>query len=98
MIVVCSACQARFKVADEKVGPRGAKVRCSKCQTVFVVHRELDALPSEAPPGPAASAAARPARGAFDLDLEAGPGKGSRGPPPAPSTLLKRVLIGRNFS
>ncbi|HSN14120.1 MAG TPA: zinc-ribbon domain-containing protein [Anaeromyxobacteraceae bacterium] len=78
MIVVCSACQARFKVADEKVGPRGAKVRCSKCQTVFVVHRELDALPSEAPPGPAASAAARPARGAFDLDLEAGPGKGSR--------------------
>jgi predicted Zn finger-like uncharacterized protein len=78
MIVVCSACQARFKVADEKVGPRGAKVRCSKCQTVFVVHLDFDAASSGAPPAPAAPAGARPAGGAFDLDLEAGPGKGFR--------------------
>jgi predicted Zn finger-like uncharacterized protein len=78
MIVVCSACQARFKVSDEKVGPRGAKVRCSKCQTVFVVYRELDAAPAEPPPAPPAPAPARPARGALDLDLEAGPGKGFR--------------------
>ncbi|HSM91941.1 MAG TPA: zinc-ribbon domain-containing protein [Anaeromyxobacteraceae bacterium] len=68
MIVVCNSCQARFKVADDKVGARGAKVRCSKCQTVFVVHRE-----PEPAPGPA-----RPTGGALDLDLEAGPRPGFR--------------------
>ncbi|HZZ83084.1 MAG TPA: zinc-ribbon domain-containing protein [Anaeromyxobacteraceae bacterium] len=45
MIATCNACQSRFRVADDKVGPRGVKVRCSKCQTVFLV------LP--APPAPA---------------------------------------------
>jgi predicted Zn finger-like uncharacterized protein len=43
MIVICTRCQARFRVADEKIGPRGAKVRCSKCQTIFVVHRSVGA-------------------------------------------------------
>jgi predicted Zn finger-like uncharacterized protein len=77
MIVVCSACQARFKVADEKVGPRGAKVRCSKCQTVFVVHRESWDAPDDAQAAPPQAAAApappRPAAGGLDLDLESGP-------------------------
>ena len=75
MIVVCSACQARFKVADEKVGPRGAKVRCSKCQTVFVVHRD----PGGSPDVPqAAPTPARRAPGGLDLDLEPGPRAGFR--------------------
>ena len=59
MIVICTGCQARFRVADEKVGPRGAKVRCSRCRTVFVVKRE------EAPEPP------RPAPG---IELELTPG------------------------
>ena len=29
---------------DEKIGPRGAKVRCSKCQNVFLVHRDLGSV------------------------------------------------------
>ena len=33
MIVVCSACQARFKVADDKIGPRGSRVRHSLCRS-----------------------------------------------------------------
>jgi predicted Zn finger-like uncharacterized protein len=45
MIVICTKCQAKFRVADEKIGPRGAKVRCSKCQTVFLVHPQLGTLP-----------------------------------------------------
>lgn len=60
MIVICSSCQARFRVADEKVGPRGAKVRCSRCQTVFVVRRE--------PPAPAPAPPAH-----LDLELTPGP-------------------------
>lgn len=54
MIVVCTACTAKFKVADEKVGPRGAKLRCSKCGTVFTVRRE------EPPPSGGAEAAFDP--------------------------------------
>jgi predicted Zn finger-like uncharacterized protein len=75
MIVICTRCQARFKVADEKVGPRGAKVRCTRCQTVFVVHRDpgvigADPAPSHAPePSPAAAPPIR--SGPFDVDLEA---------------------------
>jgi predicted Zn finger-like uncharacterized protein len=63
MIVICTKCQAKFRVPDEKVGPRGAKVRCSRCETVFVVQPQ------------AASAPATPARGP-ELDLE--PATGGR--------------------
>src|SRR5512140_2695001 len=45
MIVICTKCQAKFRVADDKIGPRGAKVRCSKCQTVFLVHPVLGTMP-----------------------------------------------------
>jgi len=56
MIVICSGCSAKFKVADEKVGPRGAKLRCSRCGAVFTVRREEpapEAEPAAAPPAPA---------------------------------------------
>ena len=51
MIVVCTGCAAKFKVADEKVGPKGAKVRCSKCSTVFQVRHDetVSAPPLSAP-------------------------------------------------
>ncbi|HET8540123.1 MAG TPA: zinc-ribbon domain-containing protein [Anaeromyxobacter sp.] len=52
MIVICTKCQAKFRVADEKIGARGAKVRCSKCQTVFVVKPE-GAAAADAPPAAA---------------------------------------------
>jgi predicted Zn finger-like uncharacterized protein len=77
MIVICTRCQSRFRVADEKIGPRGAKVRCSKCQTVFAVHRDLGSLPSPAEPAP------RPAPRPGELDLERRPGRAAP-PPPAP--------------
>jgi len=53
MIVICTKCQAKFRVADDKIGPRGAKVRCSRCQTIFHVHAEAAAPsgpPQVAPP------------------------------------------------
>jgi predicted Zn finger-like uncharacterized protein len=67
MIVICTGCQARFRVADEKIGPRGAKVRCTRCKNVFVV--KLDA--PGAPASPAASATPPPAP-KIDLDLTPG--------------------------
>lgn len=44
MIITCEQCQARFRLADEKLKAEGTKVRCSKCKHVFTV------LPPEAPP------------------------------------------------
>ncbi len=60
MIVVCTSCQAKFRIPDEKVGAKGAKVRCSKCKTVFVVKREAEA-PAAPEPDPFAAAVPAPA-------------------------------------
>ncbi len=38
----CDNCGASYKIADEKVGERGVKVRCKKCEHVIIV-RPLDA-------------------------------------------------------
>ena len=52
MIVACSACSTRFRVADEKVGPRGARIRCTRCGQTFAV--------SPPPPAPTPAPVARP--------------------------------------
>ncbi|MDT8424123.1 MAG: DUF3426 domain-containing protein [Desulfuromonadales bacterium] len=55
MIIECPECQARFKLADEKIKPEGTKVRCSKCKHVFTVNASAPApapTPSPAPPEP----------------------------------------------
>lgn len=60
MIVVCTGCSAKFKVADAKVGPKGAKLKCSRCQAVFTVHREEVVEPTPAPLPVAQAAPASP--------------------------------------
>ncbi|MFC1654214.1 DUF3426 domain-containing protein [Myxococcota bacterium] len=50
MIVECSQCQTKFKIADEKITPRGVKVRCSKCKHMFVVKPEGVEAAAEKPP------------------------------------------------
>ncbi|MDT8440871.1 MAG: DUF3426 domain-containing protein [Desulfuromonadales bacterium] len=54
MIIQCDECQARFRLADEKIKPTGTKVRCSKCKHVFTVMpppaepaEELDRSPEQ---------------------------------------------------
>lgn len=47
MIITCAECQARFRLADEKLKPGGTKVRCSKCQHVFTVLPPAAAPPEE---------------------------------------------------
>ena len=55
MIVKCEQCQTRFKIPDERVTDKGVKVRCTKCQHMFRVTREMGqptatAAPALAPP------------------------------------------------
>ncbi|MBI5048862.1 MAG: zinc-ribbon domain-containing protein [Deltaproteobacteria bacterium] len=37
MIVQCDVCKTKFRLDDSKVTAKGVKVRCTKCQNIFVV-------------------------------------------------------------
>lgn len=55
MIITCSQCQAKFKLAPEQIKETGSKVRCSNCHYVFTVFRpsyvddQVMDLPPQAP-------------------------------------------------
>ena len=38
MIITCSYCSARYKVKDDLIGEKGKRVKCKKCNNVFVAH------------------------------------------------------------
>ena len=55
MIVACTACNTRFRVADDKIGPWGARVKCTRCGQTFAVASPPPApgpVPPEPPPVP----------------------------------------------
>ncbi len=57
MIAACPQCQTRFRLAREKLGAQGARIRCSQCQTVFRVQAPEGGgpvTPAEARPSPVA--------------------------------------------
>lgn len=54
MVIQCSECQTRFKLADDKMKPGGIKVRCAKCKHVFSVGSPESGV--EATPAAAAQA------------------------------------------
>ncbi|TNF48439.1 hypothetical protein EP232_02410, partial [bacterium] len=37
MIVQCDQCEAKYRIADEKITGQGVRVRCAKCDNVFTV-------------------------------------------------------------
>ena len=39
MIVDCESCHTRFKLDEARIPATGAKVRCSRCKTAFIVKR-----------------------------------------------------------
>ena len=43
MIIICPECHTKFRLDDDRVPAGGAKVRCSSCQHVFPVEKELPA-------------------------------------------------------
>jgi predicted Zn finger-like uncharacterized protein len=65
MIIVCDSCGTRFHLAEGRVGPKGAKVRCSNCHHSFQVTpapRSDDAAEHSPPAAPARPRSAAPAR------------------------------------
>ena len=65
MNVLCPKCQALFRVDPERVPSAGARVRCARCNDVFLLTRQgalpLGAAPAPAGQAPAPAGAARPA-------------------------------------
>jgi predicted Zn finger-like uncharacterized protein len=59
MIIQCSACQTRFRLADEKLKPQGVKVRCTHCNEIFTVLPPATAVPE--PPAAPLTAPSPPA-------------------------------------
>lgn len=45
MNVSCPSCRARYRVSDDKIKGRGAKITCPKCTHRFVVYRAEDGAP-----------------------------------------------------
>lgn len=79
MIAVCPKCSARYRVDTTRVGPEGAKLRCSKCSALFLVRLPAPAVP------PPASAVGAPS-GASVGRPGAAPGRPE--PRPDPSLVL----------
>ncbi len=69
MIVKCEQCQTKFKIPDERVTDKGVKVRCTKCQHMFRVTRDM----------------AQPAPGAAPAAAAAAPPRAPVPPPPPPA-------------
>ena len=88
MIVTCPQCQTRFRIPDDKVTPKGVKVRCTRCRHTFRVSRPAEPAAASAdpfaqfgPPDALSELDKTPARGtpAAALGVQVEPA----GPPPA---------------
>lgn len=68
MKFACESCRAQYMISDEKVGPRGVKFRCKKCNHTNVVRRPSSDAPVAAAP-PRSEAALPP--GSLDDEIGA---------------------------
>ena len=48
MVAGCPKCGARYRVDADRIGPDGAKLRCTKCSAVFLVRAPRVAAEAEA--------------------------------------------------
>ena len=70
----CSACGARYTIADERIPAQGARVRCRKCQAVFQVEKTA---PSDPPAPPELPLIPPTPLGARAAEVPAAPASGA---------------------
>ena len=51
VVVQCTSCQSKFRIADDKVTERGVRVRCTSCKNVFQV-KKAGSTSTDPAPGP----------------------------------------------
>ena len=87
MVVQCTTCQSKFRIADEKVTDRGVRVRCTSCKNVFQV-RKPGSASTDAAPGPGSTVNLSSLDAAAVARTAARPGASRLAPParlPAPA-------------
>ena len=57
MVAGCPKCSARYRVDADRIGPDGAKLRCTKCSAVFLVRAPKPVEVAEPAPTPVPQAA-----------------------------------------
>jgi predicted Zn finger-like uncharacterized protein len=60
MIAGCPKCAARYRIDPAKLRPEGARLRCSRCETVFRVQPDAEPVAAAPAAAPARSAAPAP--------------------------------------
>src|SRR5882724_8283796 len=60
MIAGCPTCAARYRIDTANLRPEGARLRCSRCETVFRVQPGVEESAPAAPVATRAAAASRP--------------------------------------
>jgi len=75
VIARCPECQAGYRIAPEKIGPRGARIQCARCKNVFRV--DPPTAEEAAPAATAAAVRAAPAPVA-SAQVTPGPRPGAR--------------------
>lgn len=69
MIITCPNCSARYKVKDELVQAKGKRVKCKKCEAVFLTFPDRDAVLENVPtPAPSVEAPAPVAQATVKVD------------------------------
>ena len=109
MIIQCDTCSARFRLDDSRVTENGVKVRCKRCQHIFLVRREPAVTPpeQEIPPfgagaeisPPPAPSRQEDAAAPWSLSPAAGESGAAGGPPPTgtPETAGAGTAFGEAF-
>ena len=79
MIAACPKCASRYRVDESRVGPEGARIRCTRCEVVFRIRRP-DSIPAEphAPPANPSASCEVSGQGFEGCVLIAGQGEVSR--------------------
>lgn len=73
MIAVCPKCSARYRVDSARLGPEGAKLRCTKCSALFLVRvSSAPSQPAAVSPAPAAGPVPVPAVRAAPSPVDSG--------------------------
>lgn len=87
----CPTCDTTYVIPDDRIGPKGRKVRCARCATEWLVSLE-DAEVFEAVAVPAAAAPPRPAAPAMaPPEILDPPPRAEREPEPSPPPRARDV-------
>jgi len=104
MIAACPKCSAKYRVAGDRIGPEGARLRCARCDVVFRVRPPAGAgqvpaptaVPMETPaaqPDPVAPVQPVPVQGAPVQGAPAFPPSGEGDVSPPTRDPAKLVLV-----